>query len=91
LGFGVGEIDQQTNFVSSGFEVVEQLGFMDFLQGFYRFEFNDNVIFNHDIRKILSNFMALVSDLDRNLCFRIKTKVLQFDEQSIFINFLKKS
>jgi len=60
LGFRVSKIDQQTDFVSSRLEVVKQLGFVDFLQGLYRFEFNYNLVFSHDIRKILSNFMTLL-------------------------------
>ncbi len=42
----VGEINQQTNFVIGGFQVVQNLGFVDTGQSFYCFNLKDNFIFD---------------------------------------------
>lgn len=58
------KIDQKTNFISRGLEVIEQLGFMNLLQRINRFDFQDDLVFNDDICTILPDFLLLVFNLD---------------------------
>jgi hypothetical protein len=56
------EVQQETEFDVGGFEHVQQLCFISFVVLWGDFDFNENGVFNHQVRIVFSNDHVFVLD-----------------------------
>ena len=68
----MGEINQKANLISSGFEIIQYLSFMSFIQRINSLYFQNNLIFDNDIREIISYIFILIFYFYRNLAFYVQ-------------------
>lgn len=54
---------------------------MDFINFFYCFKFNDHFLFDKDICYVITDYIAFVVDLNRNLSFNRNTQFMKFNNQ----------
>ena len=83
------EVNQQTIINPRCIKVVDELRFMCATQNRYRFQFQNQSIFNYYICSIISHTNTFVVNWDGHLFFCMKPQCHQFNHQSVFIHLLK--
>ncbi len=67
LHFGGSRIDQEANFKAGSTQVVQGLRDVFIFQHGNRFQFNKHLFFHQQVCKIVTDYNAIIKDLDRNL------------------------
>ena len=85
------KVNEQTYRQPGGFKIIDTLCFMNVFNIFYSFQFNKNVSFYQQIRKIFSDQCFFIIYRYCPLLLDLKTFLSQFVSKCVLIDFFKKS
>lgn len=73
------------------FQIIDQLGFVTWMQGIYSFNFHQHLLGYNQIGAISSNFPVFVKYFYRLLLHHGNSTFVNFQHEGVFINFFQKS
>jgi hypothetical protein len=65
------KIDEKANLQARGFQIINELSFMGWIDFFHGFEFEDDFVFHNEICDIITDNLPVVTDLDSFFLFKM--------------------
>jgi hypothetical protein len=84
------EIEQQAKLQARSPKIIHTLRAMRLIQRFHRLQLDQQPLLHHQIREILTNYRAIVNDLNPTLLHHSEPSLPRFMHQRVPINLLQK-